>query len=78
MERKMDKNQIKVNIDKIKDELNNADTKTKNALAPLIDTLEQQFDDESDLPSLEELEVEHPKLTQLLNRIADMLSGIGI
>ncbi len=74
----MDKKQIKENITKIKDELEKADERTKNSVTPLVNALELQFDDESDMPSLEELEVEHPKLTELLNRIADLLSNIGI
>ncbi len=74
---------IKKNLEEIKEELKSADQETSESLLPLISKLESQLEAEDDdladvKENLERFEVAHPALTEMLNRLADLLSGIGI
>lgn len=74
---------IKANLEEIKEELKKADKETADSLMPLVKRLESQLDDEDDdfadvKENLERFEVAHPTLTDMINRLADLLSGLGI
>ncbi len=75
--------EVKKNIEEIKAELKNADAETATRLKALLKDLETKLDeskeDDLDLGEIiERFETAHPKLTDMFNRLADLLSNIGI
>lgn len=74
---------IKANLEEIKEELKKADKETADSLMPLVTRLESQLEDEDNdftdvKENFERFEVAHPTLTDMINRLADLLSGLGI
>ncbi len=86
----MDTENLKKNIEELKDEisrLQNEAPETAVRLQQLVDNMEQTIDSDelnnNDLvagiqKNIEHLETEHPSATEILNRIATVLSNMGI
>ena len=72
----MNKENISKKLLALREELSQADQSVKNRIEPIINALETEFNNDENLVS--ELEAKHPQLTEFVNRLADLLSGIGI
>lgn len=87
----MSKEQIATSIESLRSEIENLkvdDTATKARLEGLVEELERQVEesehsgisglDESVKDAIEHFEVEHPRITGILNDLMVTLSGMGI
>ena len=72
----MKKQKIEDKLKALRSELDNADAGIKLRFEPILDSLEAEFAQDDDL--LIEAEVKYPQMTELINRMADLLSGLGI
>jgi predicted nucleic acid-binding Zn-ribbon protein len=72
----MRKEKIKEKIEKLREELSEADQSIKDRIEPIINALENEFSKPENLVT--ELETKHPQLTEFVNRLSDLLSGLGI
>jgi predicted nucleic acid-binding Zn-ribbon protein len=72
----MKKERITEKIEQLRNELSNADQSIKERIEPIINALENEFSQPEDLVT--ELETKHPQLTEFVNRLSDLLSGLGI
>jgi len=74
--------EVKKSINEIKAELKSADKETAERLGQLLEELELKLDvqnEENDLGEIvERFETAHPKLTDMFNRLAELLSNLGI
>lgn len=74
--------EVKKSINEIKAELKSTDKETAERLGQLLEELELKLDvqnEENDLGEIvERFETAHPKLTDMFNRLADLLSNLGI
>ena len=72
----MNKENITKKLAALREELSQADQSVKDRIEPIITALECEFSNDENLIS--ELEAKHPQLTEFVNRLSDLLSGIGI
>jgi uncharacterized protein YecA (UPF0149 family) len=74
--------EVKKSINEIKAELKSTDKETAERLGQLLEELELKLDvqnEENDLGEIvERFETAHPKLTDMFNRLAELLSNLGI
>ena len=72
----MKKETISNKLAALRQELSQADQSVKDRIEPIIQALETEFSNDENVVT--QLEVKHPQLTEFVNRLSDLLSGIGI
>ncbi|MCK5835196.1 MAG: hypothetical protein KAG98_05660 [Lentisphaeria bacterium] len=72
----MDKENISNKLKALRQELSQTDQSVKDRIEPIIKALEVEFTQEENVVT--KLEAQHPQLTEFVNRLSDLLSGIGI
>ena len=72
----MKKENITLKLAALRQELSQADQSVKDRIEPIIKALEIEFTNDENLVT--QLEAKHPQLTEFVNRLSDLLSGIGI
>jgi len=72
----MNKEDISNKLSVLRQELSQTDQSVKDRIEPILKALEAEFTQDENLVT--KLEAQHPQLTEFVNRLSDLLSGIGI